>query len=93
MILVAVLLSLPGQLWKAVLGQPGYRLKRISTLISTTKQTFGCQRQTNIEELAKHLQTSRRYHRVYWNFHEDLQRHLAHLRLIEMIHFAQDKKL
>jgi hypothetical protein len=90
LILIAIFLSAPGKFWLFVLGQSGYNLKTISNLIGGTKQIVGCQRTTNIKELANHLQINRHYHRVHWNFDEDLRRRLAHLRLvlaITIIHF------
>ncbi len=80
MIFVAILMFLPGQLWKIVLGQSGYHLKTIRELISAAKQAVGCQRTTIIEDLARHLETSRRYHRLHWSFDQDLRKRLAHLR-------------
>ncbi len=80
MIFVAILMFLPGQLWKIVLGQSGYHLKTIRELIFAAKQAVGCQRTTIIEDLARHLETSRRYHRLHWSFDQDLRKRLAHLR-------------
>jgi hypothetical protein len=82
LILIAILSSIPGRLWSAVLGQSGYKLKMISTLIAATKQAVGCQRSTNIQQLAKHLQISRRYHRLHWSFDGVLSRRMAHFRLV-----------
>ncbi len=82
---MAILLSVPGQIWNIILCESGYNLKTMFHLITTTKQTTGCQRKTTLEELACHLERSRRYHRVHWNFDEDLQRRLAHLRLVSAL--------
>lgn len=80
LILVAILLSLPKYTWSAVLNRSGYKLKRIAALISAIKQTTGSQRIENLKELGKHLEISRRYHRLHWNFDEDLRRRLSRLK-------------
>jgi len=80
LILVAMVLSLPNYIWNTVLGHSGYKLKRIAALISAAKQTTGHQRTANLEELRKHLETSRRYHRLHWTFDEDLRRRLSRLK-------------
>jgi hypothetical protein len=79
LVLIAVLLSIPSYIWKFILSQSGYNLKSISTLIASTKQTAGSQRNEYIKELAIHIQISRRYHRVHISFDEELVQRLAHL--------------
>lgn len=79
---MSILILLPGQLWKFVLSQSGYHLKTIFTVITTAKQSVGSQRTIYLEELAKHLEASRRYHRLHWDFDQDLRRRLAHLRYV-----------
>jgi hypothetical protein len=82
LILVTIVLSFPGYIWRSALGRSGYKIKTISTLIAATKQTTGTQRESNISQLANHIKTARRYHRLHWTFDQDLRRRLAHLRLV-----------
>jgi hypothetical protein len=60
-------------MWDKILGQSGFKLKRMSTLITAIKQTAGDQRTLIIKEFATHLQISRRYHRLHRSFDEDFK--------------------
>ncbi len=80
LLLIAIILSIPGYLWDAILGQSSFKLKRMSTLITMIKQTVGDQRTSNIKELAVHLKITRRYHRLHWSFDQDLMRRIHRVR-------------
>lgn len=80
LILVSIILSTPGFIWRMVLEGSGYNLGAISTLIAAAKQSTGSQRETNVISLATHIERARRYYRLHWTFDEDLRRRLSRLR-------------
>ncbi|CAF1133632.1 unnamed protein product [Adineta steineri] len=82
LIITAFVLSIPGQVWRAILGSSGFKLKRVAAHIAAAKEATGCERTTYIKELANGLQTTRRYHRLHWNFDQLFRKRLYNLHFI-----------
>jgi hypothetical protein len=80
LIMVSIILSTPGFIWRMILEGSRYNLGAISMLIAAAKQSTGSQKKTNIQSLATHIERARRYYRLHWTFDEDLRRRLTRLR-------------
>jgi hypothetical protein len=90
--LVAIVASLPGYLWRASLGESGFKLKSIAQLVSAAKQSVGAQREIHVKALAEHVTISRHYHRLHLTFDQDLRRRLKNLQLVFLTHINKKTK-